>query len=34
MIQVKNLEFTYKKTQKKAIRDMNFDIQEGEILDS
>jgi len=32
MIQVKNLEFTYKKTQKKAIRDMNFDIQEGEIF--
>ncbi|MBN2763283.1 MAG: ABC transporter ATP-binding protein [Bacteroidales bacterium] len=32
MIQVKNLEFTYKKTQKKAIRNMNFDIQEGEIF--
>ena len=32
MIQVKNLEFTYKKTQKKAIRDLNFDIQEGEIF--
>lgn len=32
MIQVKNLEFTYKKSQKKAIRDLNFDIQEGEIF--
>ena len=32
MIQVENLEFTYKKTQKKAIRDLNFDIQEGEIF--
>lgn len=32
MIQVKNLEFTYKKTRKKAIRDLNFDIQEGEIF--
>jgi len=32
MIKVKNLEFTYKKTQKKAIRDLNFDIQEGEIF--
>lgn len=32
MIQVENLEFTYKKSQKKAIRDLNFDIQEGEIF--
>lgn len=32
MIQVKNLEFTYKKSQKKAIRDMNFNIHEGEIF--
>ena len=32
MIQVKNLEFTYKKTQKKAIRELNFNIQEGEIF--
>jgi len=32
MIKVNNLEFTYKKTQKKAIHDLNFDIQEGEIF--
>jgi fluoroquinolone transport system ATP-binding protein len=32
MIQVRNLNFTYKKTQKKAIRDMNFDIQKGEVF--
>ena len=32
MIKVNNLEFTYKKTQKKAIHDLSFDIQEGEIF--
>ncbi len=32
MIQVQNLNFTYKKTQKKAIHDMNFDIHEGEVF--
>jgi fluoroquinolone transport system ATP-binding protein len=32
MIQVRNLNFTYKKTKKKAIHDMNFDIQNGEVF--
>ena len=32
MIQVKDLDFTYKKTQKKAVRGLNFDIREGEIF--
>ena len=32
MIQVQNLNFTYKKTRKKAIHDMNFDIHEGEVF--
>ena len=32
MIQVRNLNFTYKKTQNKAIRDMNFQIRKGEIF--
>ncbi len=32
MIQVRNLNFTYKKTQKKAIQDMNFDIHKGEVF--
>lgn len=32
MIQVNNLSFIYKKTQKKAIHDMNFDIHKGEVF--
>lgn len=32
MIQIKNLEFTYQKSGKKAIRDMSFDIQDGEVF--
>ena len=32
MIQVKNLYFTYQKTQKQAIRDMQFDIRDGEVF--
>jgi fluoroquinolone transport system ATP-binding protein len=32
MIQVGGLNFTYTKTQKKAIRDMSFDIHEGEVF--
>jgi fluoroquinolone transport system ATP-binding protein len=32
MIKVENLNFTYKKTQKKAIQEMNFDVQEGEVF--
>ncbi len=32
MIKVRNLNFTYQKTQKQAIRDMEFDIHEGEIF--
>jgi fluoroquinolone transport system ATP-binding protein len=32
MIQVNDLNFTYRKTQKKAIRDMCFDVKEGEVF--
>jgi fluoroquinolone transport system ATP-binding protein len=32
MIQIRSLHFTYKKTQKKAIRNMSFDIRQGEIF--
>ncbi len=32
MIQVGNLDFTYSKTKKKAIHDMNFDIHKGEVF--
>lgn len=32
MIQVIDLNFTYKKTKKKAIHNMNFDIREGEVF--
>ncbi len=32
MIHVKNLQFTYQKTKKQAIRDMSFEIHEGEIF--
>lgn len=32
MIHVNNLNFTYKKSQKKAIRDMSFDIHKGEVF--
>jgi fluoroquinolone transport system ATP-binding protein len=32
MIKVRNLNFTYQKTQKQAVRDMEFDIHEGEIF--
>ena len=32
MIQVRDLNFVYKKTQKKAVLDMNFDIHRGEIF--
>jgi fluoroquinolone transport system ATP-binding protein len=32
MIQVENLNFTYAKTKKKAIHDMNFDIHKGEVF--
>jgi fluoroquinolone transport system ATP-binding protein len=31
MIEVKNLEFTYRNTKKEAIRDISFDIKRGEI---
>ena len=32
MIQVSNLNFTYKKTKKKAVHDMSFDIHKGEVF--
>lgn len=32
MIEVRDLHFTYRKSGKEAIRDMNFDIKEGEIF--
>lgn len=32
MIQVRDLNFTYQKTHKQAVRDMNFDIRKGEIF--
>ncbi len=32
MIQVQNLDFTYKKTQKRVVHQMNFDVQEGEVF--
>jgi len=32
MIKVRNLNFTYQKTQKQAVRDMEFDIHEGEVF--
>lgn len=32
MIQVSQLNFTYRRSQKKVIHDMNFDIREGEIF--
>jgi len=32
MIQVENLHFIYKNTQKKAIQEMNFDVQDGEVF--
>ena len=32
MIQVIDLNFTYKKTQKKAVHEMNFNIHEGEVF--
>lgn len=32
MIQVGNLDFTYRKTKKKAVHDMNFDIHKGEVF--
>lgn len=32
MIQVENLSFIYKKTRKQAIRDMTFNIREGEVF--
>jgi fluoroquinolone transport system ATP-binding protein len=32
MIKVKDLNFTYRKTLKKAVRDMNFEIHKGEIF--
>ena len=32
MIQVENLNFTYKKTRKKAIQEMSFDVKEGEVF--
>lgn len=32
MIHVNNLQFTYQRTKKQAIRDMSFDIREGEIF--
>ncbi len=32
MINVDNLNFTYRKTKKKAIENMNFDVQEGEVF--
>jgi fluoroquinolone transport system ATP-binding protein len=31
MIEVKNLEFTYRNTKKQAIRNISFDIKRGEI---
>lgn len=32
MITVDNLNFTYKKTQKKAIQEMSFEVKEGEVF--
>ena len=32
MIKVENLNFTYKKTQKRVVHQMNFDVQEGEVF--
>lgn len=32
MIKVRSLNFTYQKTQKQAVRDMEFDIHEGEVF--
>ncbi len=32
MIKVENLNFTYKKTQKRAIQEMNFDVHDGEVF--
>lgn len=32
MIKVENLDFTYRKTRKKAIQEMSFDVKEGEIF--
>lgn len=32
MIKIENLNFTYHKTRKKAIQEMNFDVQEGEVF--
>ncbi len=32
MIKVENLDFTYKKTHKKVVNQMNFDVQEGEVF--
>jgi fluoroquinolone transport system ATP-binding protein len=32
MIKVENLNFTYKKTQKKAVGQMSFDVQKGEVF--
>ncbi len=32
MIQVENLNFVYKKTQKKAIQGMSFDVKDGEVF--
>ncbi|EKD31424.1 MAG: hypothetical protein ACD_77C00334G0002, partial [uncultured bacterium] len=32
MIKVSGLNFTYKKSQKWAVRDMSFDIREGEVF--
>lgn len=32
MIQVKNLNFTYRKTNKQAVNNMNFEVQDGEVF--
>lgn len=32
MLKIEHLNFTYSKTQKKAIQEMNFDVQEGEVF--
>lgn len=32
MIQVKNLYFTYRKTNKQAVNNMNFEVQDGEVF--
>jgi len=32
MIQVKDLNFTYQKSQKQAIRNIQFDIRDGEVF--